>query len=145
MWLFTTYGFFSVTASTYEPGMIQVRARSAQHLLNLKNEQLIDRQTELVSTPDADYAWRIMLTPDQWAHLLALLGNEVQHYPNFKNECGARGMLGRRFTKLLHQLWSALLGYQREVNPPGDPTLRLPHREHPEGCLCPRCSYLPEL
>lgn len=180
MWLFTRHGFYSVTVSTDDPSMMQVRARSHKHLLNLianvltpmlgdANQlngvvsagisdecprcggwlgvvddethsadcascsasfevrsigsgevawfQVADEPPEILHTPSADYAWRIIITPQTWCHLARELAAEV-NYPNFKGHC--YGRFNTRWMELLHQVWSVMHAYQMGTDAPDD-------------------------
>lgn len=102
MWIFTTYGFFSVVNKTdpsrYDEDIeaseeeMEVRSRYREHL-----ELLIERFPEQIGDekilayddpgfqPGTDYEYRIKINAEQWIHLAAMLAADVT-YPNFKSE-----------------------------------------------------------
>ena len=103
MWIFTTYGFFSVvntTSSKISNGdidpidqVVEVRSRYREHLESLK-----DRFNELIGPEEIlgyddpsslyrnrDYEYRIIINAETWVHLGAMLSADIT-YPNFKDE-----------------------------------------------------------
>ena len=118
MWLFTKYGFFSVTnarkdkgraGAPTDPDRLQVRARSRKHL-----ELLVERFaalsgpdiSDIIETPKADYLFRLIVPRGVWAEVAGALAMEIA-YPNFKNECVKREELEDEYISTLHEVWGA--------------------------------------
>lgn len=116
MWLFTKHGFFSATRSRTDASKIQVRARAKKDIQALRkvliDGDLIPKARKVLETPGADYRWRLILTPQEWAIAMALLGEEID-YPNFKD---AIHDIPEQADKLdiLHRLWSMMYEYQAQ-------------------------------
>jgi len=95
MWLFTRHGFYSVTRSINEPDKLQIRARAKGDLERLAGfmvtrDQPVAQGTakdlqKIIETPDADYRWRVIVTPDTWQIIAVELMADIV-YHNFKNE-----------------------------------------------------------
>ena len=95
MWLFTRHGFYSVTRSVKEPDKLQIRARARGDLEKLEAfiatreiptaDALAVDLSKIIETPNADYRYRVIVTPSAW-HLISveLMADIVYH--NFKNE-----------------------------------------------------------
>lgn len=142
MWLFTRYGFFSVTnarlnrgkSPALDPRRLQVRARSRKHLelLVARFRQL--RGYPIIETPSADYRFRIVPRRKVWAKVAAALAQEIT-YPNFKNECHSNFELEDEYIDALHRVWSVGNDLQRRVHGAGAYGWSAPeeHNEiHPE-------------
>lgn len=115
MWLFTRYGFFSVTRSRQEPEKLQIRARAKEDL-----EKLVDfaggfgwypgeHFSEIIETPAADYRYRMLCVPSQWAAMAEMLAFDID-YPNFKDE-----ITDPKRHRLYAQVWGVMLALQRPV------------------------------
>lgn len=115
MWIFTQYGFFSVTESTRRGDDIQIRARDKSHLENLKDHFTILERSPILTTPDADYRFRIVVKRWRWEKLAAELAADIT-YSNFKGQCERRGLI-RTMIHELHDIWGVMFRYQRKVNP----------------------------
>lgn len=106
MWIFKTYGFFSVTRSLQEPDKIQIRARVKKDLENLKKRHFL--KGRIIETRAADYRWRVICTPKQWEAVALRMAKEIT-YPNFKAACEPD-----QKKKPLMAIWSLLHRYQVE-------------------------------
>jgi hypothetical protein len=87
MWLFTPHGFYSITRSRTEPDKTQVRARTRRDLENLPT--LTSNPAPILKTLNADYRWRIIISPGEGERLVALLTRDID-YPNFKARVAMR-------------------------------------------------------
>ena len=87
MWLFTQHGFYSITRSRTEPDKTQVRARTRRDLENLQT--LTSNTAPILKTLNADYRWRIIITPSESERIVALLTRDID-YPNFKASVAKR-------------------------------------------------------
>ena len=63
MWLFTQHGFYSITRSRTETDKNQVRAHTRRDLENLQT--LTSNPAPILKTLNADYRWRIIVTPSE--------------------------------------------------------------------------------
>lgn len=111
MWLFTQHGFFSVTVSRDDKRMMQIRARSPRHLEALK--QRFGLQNEILTTPRADYRWRIVVRKKTAHRLIAELAEEID-YSNFKDRCHETGADDAP----LMQVWSTMHRFQHDTEFP---------------------------
>lgn len=122
MWLFTTYGFYSVVCARegdgrhgrpVDPSRVMVRARVAGHLEALKArfpEAL--GACPIEASPSADYACRIFVDKATWASVAQQLADEID-YDNFKSAVARRGRTGRRYEAALHDVWTVMAALQR--------------------------------
>lgn len=124
MWLYTKYGFFSVTQDPHNKLRVQVRARARAHLVALRmavlksdlsikhGGQLVDGDTHdypIHPTPHNDYAFRIFMPKDEWVVWAFYLAHDID-YTNFKSAVEARECPDVRkplspYTELLHKVW----------------------------------------
>ncbi len=84
MWVFTKHGFYSV-AQTPE-GDLMFRARSKKHLTILNRLPFFVTRPEIITTPDADYPFRIVVPQAMGCEIMSLITEEID-YSNFKKEC----------------------------------------------------------
>ena len=80
MWLMTTRGFYSVVEHRDDADRLLVRARCQADIAALSD--LV--AGEPVRLDDADYAWRVETTRDEWQAAMQVLVEEIT-YPNFKS------------------------------------------------------------
>ena len=80
MWLMTTRGFYSVVEHREDADRLIVRARCQEDIAALAG--LVD--VEPVWLENADYAWRVEVTRDEWQAAMRVLVGEIT-YPNFKS------------------------------------------------------------
>ncbi len=120
MWIFTQFGFFSVTQTPDRSDLIQIRARSRKHLENLKTNFAILERSPIITTPDADYRFRVVCKRWRWEKLSDELAKTVT-YPNFKGKVQAAGWC-REMLHQLHEIWGIMNDFQRRQAPqPVDP------------------------
>ena len=109
MWLFTRYGFYSVSAQGQK---FVVRARLEYHLVALLRRfpNLERHGAAIIETPRADYRWRIEAQRHAWRAALSEMADE-QTWPNFKAE--AERFNGPcEYTESLHRVWGEMFGLQ---------------------------------
>lgn len=127
MWIFTKYGFFSSVCAKMgdgEPGMrldpdrIMIRARVLAHL-----EALVSRFPELRgyaqinTSPNADYAFRIIIPKLVWTQILANLAEETD-YGNFKSHVAQyQRDDGDAYLDSLNEVWSVMHRLQVRAKP----------------------------
>jgi hypothetical protein len=98
MWVFTTTGFVS---AVYKDGALQVRARDRRSLTPLAKQT----GAEIITTPLADYPYRIAITNEQFAGWVNQQALSID-YKNFKSEVA--DTRGYGFAKPLNKVWSAM-------------------------------------
>lgn len=111
MWLFTKCGFYSAVQDGSDPQRVQVRARVRDDLSRLAafaQTSLGADAPEIISTPYADYAYRLVLDPPLWERLAAALTADID-YTNFK--AAVHGEADRDNAYL--DVWSAMHELQR--------------------------------
>jgi len=133
MWIFTTYGFFSVvnkTSSNITNGdidptdqVVEVRSRYKEHLESLKDrfgdligdEEILGYDDPGSRYKNRDYEYRIIINAETWVHLGAMLSADIT-YPNFKNEVHAAIKEDPRLanTPYMDQLYSVYNSVQNE-------------------------------
>lgn len=104
LWIFTTYGFFSFTQSTFQPGFIQIRARDDRDLEELREKHGL--RGKIIETRNSDYVWRILVRPATAARILSEETLSID-YANFKNATNER-----QHSRPLMQVWSAMMTVQ---------------------------------
>ena len=118
MWIFTRLGFFSVVAHEDHPDTFMVRARDRQHLANLMRVYGINGPhnvdgIDIVTTPNADYPYRIIVGKGEWQLVMIRLVDDID-YPNFKASIASGEKL---YAKLLHEVWGILARGMRHLRP----------------------------
>lgn len=127
MWLFTRYGFYSLS---FQKGQIVFRARVKQHL-----EKLLDRfkaevvaggrlMPGIVGLVNRDYAWRVTLPSGIAIAIVSAMVDEMT-WSNFKDEVDRyqdRDAIGDAYYRTLHQVWSTMLQLQ-DLEAKMDPSL----------------------
>lgn len=82
MWLMTTRGFYSVVQHRDDADRLLVRARTREDIEALAD--LVAGEPLWLEWPNADYAWRVETTRDEWQAAMQVLVGEIT-YPNFKS------------------------------------------------------------
>ena len=119
MWLFTTFGFFSVTeVKQYgkprpgevlqPPGTLQVRARVFEDL-ELLREKYLPELTETIHLPGRDYPYRGYCTKTELSAAMVQIVHDIV-YNNFKGEVMRTQGLPRE--KMYSRVWGVM--YQAE-------------------------------
>ena len=95
MWVFTKIGFYSIACASkagrglkIDPETVMVRARTRQHLQNLKERfafMLVPGKFPIEDSKETDYRFRILMPKATWVKMLTVLAEE-QTWRNFKNE-----------------------------------------------------------
>lgn len=75
MWLFTHYGFFSVSCPTWDKEKLQVRARARKHLVALQTRFPHLAPFLIQESSDADYRYRIVIPKDVWVETISMLAS----------------------------------------------------------------------
>jgi hypothetical protein len=112
MWLFTTDGFYSAVQHRDDPGLLMVRARKEVDLVNLRKALTPTGITLVIHhTPDADYAYRMVVPRTTWVRYLTHATMELD-YPNFKDAVAQRQGLER--ADIYHDVWSVMWEFQQD-------------------------------
>jgi len=112
MWLFTRHGFYSVVQDKANDRHVQVRARIKDDLEGLTrfvHKAMGAELSAIISTPNADYSYRIVVEKVLWVKIAATLASDID-YTNFKDEI--HGEEDRDVTYL--KVWSAMNELQRK-------------------------------
>jgi hypothetical protein len=114
MWLFTKFGFYSVTKakSTKKKGLFQIRARHDADLINLKNEVSCLKMKKVHCYVEADYRYRIYVWPSELAEVFVALQDKLD-YSNFKNEVIATPNQKEKYSYYT-KVWGVMYGYQQD-------------------------------
>lgn len=107
MWLFTRYGFFSISVSGEK---VWARARVIDHLRNLCHRFGLDPDSQIIEGAGTDYAYRIRLDREAWEGIALALAKE-QDWGNFKNEAARFNGYGD-YVKSLHRVWELMYQLQ---------------------------------
>jgi len=107
MWLCTKHGFFSIVEKL--PGEFHIRARVKRDIENLK--ALAEIKRAVISTPDADYRYRLVVNKVEVLTALTCIGNEID-YSNFKSKIG-KTEDQRNKLDAYHEVWGVMAGLQR--------------------------------
>jgi hypothetical protein len=78
MWIFTRYGFFSIACASKPDGSpdaqtVMVRARRSEHLGRLQGRFPALADASILTMPDRDYRYRIVVAKDTWAKVISEL------------------------------------------------------------------------
>lgn len=113
MWLFTTFGFFSIVRKSGDEHLT-IRGRTRGDLERLRRCYLQQASAPL-GGGGTDYPWRVRCAPEE---LAAAMPRIVRHldYANFKDEVVR--CLGKDRSHRYHQVWSALYGMGDDLPDP---------------------------
>lgn len=119
MWIFTRYGFFSVACASksdgsLDPDTLMVRPRRRDHLANLRKRFSTIRHAQIVTLPNRDYRYRLLVPKATWISIVSEAAAE-QTWSNFKNETARfQGRTGAEYIHALHSVWSIMNDLQDE-------------------------------
>jgi hypothetical protein len=115
---FSTYGFYSIACADkpgtkqIDPEMVMVRARVRKHLTNLRQRFPSLADAKILTLPNRDYGYRLIVAKAVWAEALKELAKE-QTWSNFKNEAARnQGKTGPDYVRALHDVWEIMYGLQ---------------------------------
>lgn len=103
MWIFTTFGFFSIVQ---KPGDVRltVRARARKDLDALRSRYL-PSLSETIEGAGTDYRYRATVPRADLAEAMSRIVTDVT-YSNFKSEVARRAGHGRE--SLYHRVWDVM-------------------------------------
>lgn len=112
MWIFSRYGFFSVTQHPDRKDNVQIRARTDRDLQALKDACPTLSRCPIHRSDDADYRFRMVVQRWRWELVAEHLAESID-YSNFK---GKIHQIPEQRHKLdiLHRIWSIMHAYQCE-------------------------------
>jgi|SRR5215471_13985132 len=120
MWIFTRYGFFSISVQGKH---VAVRARSVEHLERLLERFWPRKKPAITVLEDADYRYRITTPKTTWANVAFDLAME-QTWSNFKDEAErfARSKYDEvlepndeMYVHALHEVWGIMFQLQHQL------------------------------
>jgi len=103
MWLFTTFGFFSIVKHHTTPRTFVVRGRIESDLRAAR--AVCQESWPVAHTPDHDYAWRFDCSPADLGQLLTAAAMSVD-YPNFK--AAVLRAQGAERERAYHGVWATI-------------------------------------
>lgn len=115
MWIFTTFGFFSVIADTKAPegDLLWVRARVRKDLERLKERYLPDPYSSpIIELANRDYPYRVSVFRQNWKAAMVRIVNDL-NYSNFKNEVERDDSVERH--DLYTKVWGVMHGAERKL------------------------------
>jgi hypothetical protein len=112
MWIFTNIGYFSAVKTKDRTGNIQVRARAAVDLDNLRSMYCPDLGPT-IDTDHSDYRFRAICTPEQWTEAVAKIAAAID-YSNFKDSVTRSTAPGQGHKRhdLYMRVWSVMCDLQ---------------------------------
>jgi len=112
MWIFSKYGFYSVSCANKVIGgkvtdgldleSAMVRSRWKAHLVRLRDR--FPELPEIISTKGTDYKHRIICSKELWSKCLYEISME-QDYLNFKHICTTVFGEANSYSKCLLDIW----------------------------------------
>ena len=113
MWLFTSFGFFSIVRKTDGP-QLTIRSRTRGDLLRLRQHYLPQASVP-TSHAGTDYPWRMLCADSDLAAAMPRIVADIG-YANFKDEVAL--VTGKPRAKRYGQVWSALYGMEEDLPKP---------------------------
>jgi 8-oxo-dGTP pyrophosphatase MutT (NUDIX family) len=110
MWLFTSFGFFSIVRKTDGPHLT-IRSRTRGDLLRLRQHYL-PQASAPTSHAGTDYPWRMLCADSDLAAAMPRIVADIG-YANFKDEVAL--VTGKARAKRYGQVWSALYGMEEDL------------------------------
>ena len=106
MWLFTTFGFFSVVRKGPDPRMLCVRSRWRADLEDLRKRyiDLMPGMTPIETSTHTDYAFRFYVPQAEFAQVAAAIARDVT-CANFKDAAHATRP---GHASMLHGVWEVV-------------------------------------
>lgn len=119
MWILTVAGFFSAVEKPEDQarGTVTVRARVEGDIVALCRDYAPGTKWESDSAGTTDYAYRAVLTREEWEAAVAQMAREIT-YPNFKDEVKRRQ--GAKRASAYMRVWGALRALQPASGWPRD-------------------------
>ena len=109
MWIFTTFGFFSIVQKSGN-SFLTVRARVASDLDRLREKYMPDL-SKTIKGQGSDYPFRATISHEDFAKGMEKIVKAI-HYSNFKTEIEAK--MGSKREAIYHEVWRILLELEKE-------------------------------
>ena len=111
MWIFTTFGFFSVVQKGGDP-VLTIRARAAGDLDRLR-EKYLPELSPTKTGGGTDYPYRATVGHSAFAAALVKIVGDL-HYSNFKSAVAKT--MGYERESVYSKVWQVLLNLEKEAN-----------------------------
>jgi hypothetical protein len=117
MWLFTRYGFYSISCARKPDGSpdaetMMIHARRKAHLEHLQCRFPAVAALPIVALRERDYRYRLIVPKAEWTVIMGALAAE-QKWSNFKNEAARfQGVAGSEYVNALHRVWEVMYDLQ---------------------------------
>ena len=111
-------GFYSIACADKPGGSldketVMVRARCKDHLQNHRDRFSVLADIEIITMPNRDYRYRLIVPKEVWVPILGELAEE-QDWNNFKSEATTfQGKNGASYARALHNAWEIMCRLQR--------------------------------
>lgn len=102
-------GFYSAVEDKADPNQLVIRARVRADLQRLKPYLPHDFKLKIAANEGTDYPYRIRMTRQQWADVLAIFARKID-YTNFKDAVYARQ--GAERAHAYSRIWGVLLNLE---------------------------------
>lgn len=106
MWICSRYGFFSITESSQDKEVMQIRARKHKHLMLLRRRCPALQGKKIVSTVLTDYPYRIFVDRPAAVLVLMHLATDID-YSNFKDAAAEAMPEDEDYRSFLAETWRA--------------------------------------
>ena len=116
MWVFTNFGFFSVTQNPNDASELQVRSRTIGDITELCNRYFPN--SKIVQTPNADYLYRIFVSHQDFSEAISKIALTID-YSNFKDDVAKKQGPGR--ADIYGHVWENVLSVEKEDPLFGEP------------------------
>lgn len=117
MWILCVEGFYSVASAqkadgSIDPETVMIRARCKRHLQNLQARFPALSGSKIITLPNRDYRYRLVVLKRIWISVLSELAGE-QRWSNFKAEVERRqGKADAAYIAALHEVWRIMARLQ---------------------------------
>lgn len=109
MWLFTTFGFFSIVQKHGE-SELTIRTRVASDLDRLR-QQYLPELSATIRKAGTDYPFRAIVSHEAFGRGLSKIGTDIR-YDNFKSEVTRK--MGHKRAHVYGNVWSELHALEHE-------------------------------
>lgn len=105
MWIFSKYGFYSITEVPGKTGLYQIRSRNEVDLINLLKECHLKK--EIVKKKNSDYEFRIYVKHSELIIITKILTLSID-YDNFKDVVSTIPNQQKKLSAY-HEIWFTML------------------------------------
>jgi hypothetical protein len=113
MWIFTVYGFFSISVPKNDKTVVVVRARMPDHLENLRKRFPANLGSlNIADSSNTDYRYRMVVPKIIWEATLLAIQSE-QDWDNFKDKVKEnKEHVSSGYEFALHRIWAVMFRLQ---------------------------------